>query len=230
VTSPRACGTRVAGGVYIEIPLSRTGRPLSDFIFCPPREIDLEANGLTSVGTKLMQEKSGIWHVFDVIGEDSYPNVADFIEETARLGVSRRIAKNTDFSKLTPGSCLFVIHRKAFIRNFFELQELSFERAGPSGWPPTCAARVHNEDAGQDIMCSKFWWNDVVGLNERGMREVATVSYWGNKVVEYCSYSPAIFAGFPVIRLAVIEDQGDYQKTVERIVKATNLPVEVEKD
>jgi len=89
VTSPRACGTRVAGGVYIEIPLSRTGRPLSDFIFCPPREIDLEANGLTSVGTKLMQEKSGIWHVFDVIGEDSYPNVADFIEETARLGVHR---------------------------------------------------------------------------------------------------------------------------------------------
>ncbi len=67
MTLPRACGTRVGGAVYVELPLSRTGRPLSDFILCPPREIDLEASGISSIGTKLLRDQNGTYHVFDVI-------------------------------------------------------------------------------------------------------------------------------------------------------------------
>lgn len=35
--------------------------------------------------------KELVYHVFDIVGSENYPNVADFIEEARRLGVSRRL-------------------------------------------------------------------------------------------------------------------------------------------
>lgn len=62
--------------------------------------------------------KVPVWHVFDIIGQESYPNVADWIEEARRLGVSRRLELNAEeYGKLTPRSRLFLLHARAVIRN-----------------------------------------------------------------------------------------------------------------
>jgi hypothetical protein len=228
MASPRACGTRVEGAVYMEIPLSRTGVPLSQFIFCPPKKVNLEEQGLTSVGTKLIQNiETGVWHVFDVIGEASYPNVADFLEETSRLGVSRRISRNTDFSKLTQGSCLFVIHRRAWIDNWLELQGAN--RLNHFVNLPVCATGKHTEEDGWKTMCSKHWWSDVEGSHE-GYRKMQTFTYQGEESPIELQHSPAIFAGFPIIRLAVIRDEGPAVEAARRIQSLTSLPVEIEED
>lgn len=115
-TPVRGCGRRHAGGVYLETPLGKKGIPFNAALVCPPVPIDVEAMRLSARGTFLL-ERQGVWHVFDRVGTQNYPNVQDFIEEARRHGVSRRIAKTTDFSKLTPDSRLILIHDRAVIEH-----------------------------------------------------------------------------------------------------------------
>jgi len=79
---------------------------------------------LSDVGVKLIErptpdgDPSGIWDVWDIVGQENYPNVADMIQEIKKLGVSRRIAANEEFAKLSSQSKLILLHRRAFIANY----------------------------------------------------------------------------------------------------------------
>ena len=83
----RQCGYRKKGGAYLTVPTSGDGAPIEYFLVDPPQPVDLETLGIVPRGVHLI-EKEGVWHVFDVVGQDSYPNVADLVEE-ARYVITR---------------------------------------------------------------------------------------------------------------------------------------------
>jgi hypothetical protein len=96
------------------------GRPVEDFLFCPPTRLEELAKWtgeLAHLGVKLVQVGS-VWHIFDWVGSQHYPNVADFVEEVRRFGLSRRLPKTLDFSKLTAESRIFLVHDRAWVQPF----------------------------------------------------------------------------------------------------------------
>ena len=143
--SARECGFRKEGGVYAVVPTSsKFGKPVEDFILCKPLPINREEYNLSNIGVKLIDisqpcflckgvvtkgvktcqncfgtGKETITHIFDIIGQDNYPNVADFIEETRRLGVSRRLelGDTKQYARLSSRSRLFCLHQRAVISN-----------------------------------------------------------------------------------------------------------------
>src|SRR5262245_30270640 len=114
----RQCGYRKKGGVYLSVPTSEDGLPIEYFLIDPPQPVELVALGLSPRGVHLVQ-KDGVWHVFDVVGQDNYPNVCDVVIEAKALGVSRR-CELPDYSNLSSESRLVLVHQRAFIKNHRE--------------------------------------------------------------------------------------------------------------
>lgn len=117
----RGCGTRAEGGIYAESGLGPNGLPLEFFI--PDRivPINAEALGLAAIGVKLIQSaKTGVWHIFDIVGAESYPNPADWLEETRRYGASRRLSPTLPYHLLTSESRMFILHSRAYVANYPE--------------------------------------------------------------------------------------------------------------
>lgn len=220
----RACGSRKAGGVYAETKLSPHGQPIGFFIVDPPKAVDLDALGLTSVGVKLI-EIEGIYHIFDVVGQEYYKYPADYIEETRRMGASRRLPSNLDFSKLQPGSKLVLIHAKAIIENYLEYPQ-----------PPqvVCPKSNHTQNPLPE-MCAGLWWHDFEpkdgALDQFGaefirkLTEETQYSAYLRPTGITSEYRPGIFLILPITNLAVIK--GDDEKTEENYQRACQSGLEV---
>ena len=97
----RGCGYRQPGGAYLAIPLGPFGSPIEAFLIDPPLLVpDPATLGLASVGTAMV-ERDGLTHVLDIVGREHYPTVTAFIDEARRMGISRRISRTSDFSRIT---------------------------------------------------------------------------------------------------------------------------------
>lgn len=133
-SEPRGCGMRIAGGVYLEAMISEdgTGVPFASTIVCPPAPVDVNALGLSPIGVKLI-EVNGVWHVFDWVGSNNYPTVASFVDEARERGISRRIAKTSDFDLITPASRLILIHAQAGIANIENAVGVRMSTTCPAG-------------------------------------------------------------------------------------------------
>jgi hypothetical protein len=143
----RGCGYRQPGAAYLAVPLAPGGRPVEEFLIDPPVVIDDPAAlGLTSVGTAMI-ERDGVTHVLDIVGREHYPTVAAFIDEARRMGISRRISRNSDFSKITPASRLLLLHPHADIAN---APEFPCEERCP------CRVPEHLSEGFND-MCVRLW-------------------------------------------------------------------------
>lgn len=109
----RGCGERKPG-CYLEVGLSPWGTPLNTFLLDPPQKVSQEMIKALPNKTQVM-EYHGEHHVMRWVGEESYPFVADVIEEGRRMGFSFRIPANLDTSKLVIGtSRIIVAHPKAY--------------------------------------------------------------------------------------------------------------------
>ncbi len=146
----RGCGYRHPGGAYLAVPLGPEGRPIEEFLIDPPIIItDPGRLGLAAVGTTLV-ERDGITHVLDIIGREHYPTVTAFIDEARRMGISRRISRSTDFSRLTGDSRLILLHPHADIAN---APEFPTRR--------TCPCHVPEHLAGEFTgMCARLWGDE----------------------------------------------------------------------
>ena len=232
----RQCGYRKKGGVYLTVPTSEDGAPLEMFLLDPPQPVELNALGITQRGVHLIK-KEGVWHVFDVVGQDSYPNVSDVIEEARWLGVSRR-CELLDYSRLTKESRLVLIHQRAHIKNYVEYLK-HFTRQEIDDF--RCPYKHHRID-NLDEMCAGLWWHDVsegVELDEERPRDPVSrklecgASYrcYGQPAEVTPEYQYAIFAIFPIGQIEVIEDPDDrtHEKKIERI-RRSELPVSLVKE
>jgi hypothetical protein len=160
---------------------------VDDFLIDPPRVVDMAAMGLSAIGTKIVPwtyvdtktlEDVNTHYVLDVVGTDNYPNVADFIEETRRYGVSRRISRNSDFSLLDANSRLVLIHERAWIEN---ANEYYVAREEGRRWCPRDIAN-HMTARSYDGMCASLWWEDIEKGKEPGEDDRNAVLTHGRKI------------------------------------------------
>lgn len=230
----RGCGTRQRGGIYSECGLAEDGQPLEAFIFDPP--LPLTGMDLAPQGVAWM-EHEGTWHVLDWVGSNHYPNVADFLEEVRRFGMSRRLPRNAPLERLGPGSKHFLVHARAFIRRPDLYRPTMPEGLYPC---PHYPEAVEGHPEGGEVMCAGLWWEDVDGtepLNEKarlGTRLMPSFSYLASPRPDGVlpMYEPGIVAAFPITRLAVVRDPDNADDTVAALDSASrcHLPVDLEEE
>jgi len=108
----RGCGHRQNGGLYLMVELAPygEGKPIEDFLICEPI---VWTGGNLRAPLEITNDE-GIVDVIMGIGKQYYPYPSDFIEETATMGISKRLPHSFDMRKLTPGkSRLFLVHPRA---------------------------------------------------------------------------------------------------------------------
>lgn len=231
----RGCGKRQSGGVYIEVGTSGDGEgyPVEHFLTDPPVEVpqtlDIGARGVQLI------ERGGVWHVLDWVGEDSYPNVADLIEEVRRFGLSRRAQKTLEFGKLTKDSRILLIHRKAVVENVAEwgsqLSKLPCPKAA-------CGCAVCATAANRDHGCAKVWWLDIedgVAVDQIGeevsavRRSCGDTEYrgWACPSASPPRYRAGFFLSLPVGRIAVISGEESSEDTARKIANELAGKLEV---
>jgi len=133
IPEPRGCGEREEGGVYAECGFSPYGSPLEHFLFDPPLPlpdgIDLinkpqlwqRADPVSGEPVLDPETDAPVYDLLIWIGAEHYPEAADYIEETRRLGASRRLNPQMDLSKLTCRSRMVLAHPKAIIASWRDL-------------------------------------------------------------------------------------------------------------
>jgi len=228
----RGCGSRVVGGVYAEVKTGDEGVPIEAFLVDPPSPVDAQALGLTDKGVRLVQ-LGDTWHVFDIIGENYYPYVADFVEEGRRMGVSRRLPSNLDFSKIDPEkSRLVLLHRRAIISNV--------EEAGFLNLPHICPKGIAGHEAGMlSEMCAGLWWHDLSSkhLDTSQLREFKGETHykaWPRpKGSEKPEHDLGIFMTLPISNLTVIkgrnaEENARVEKVYKKVASQSKLTVNLE--
>jgi hypothetical protein len=258
----RGCGSREPGGIYLECGLSLYGRPVEDFLSDPPILLSKEWN-LSPLGVSFI-ERDGVWHVIDWVGYQHYPNVADFVEEVSRFGLSRRISQKEDFSKLSSKSKILLVHSRAFIdpEQICQYKQWNCIKKYSHHAPEI----LLQEPEESKRMCAGLWWYDiedvdvsklpkesdaVLGGVEKKPREFDAVL--GGLPLETLEdrliirkmpsfqyqcyrrprsvkpkYQPAIFASFPVSRIAVITGSERTQSNLDKASKSNILVKEVE--
>lgn len=196
----RQCGTRHSGGVYITTNELKDIETLAQFMIDSP--FSTEGLNLSSVGMNLIQRPgTDIYDVYDVIGQDSYPFVWDFIEETIQLGISRKIPKNL-MAKITPGESMHImVHAKALAKS------------GDDYMHEFCP--THQEfhtDPDVDCLARAKWCQqptkgDIPGTDREYTRRLECGrEYKAGVAPAGTEYEQAAFLWMPITRFEVIED------------------------
>lgn len=225
----RGCGTRVQGGVYLEVGLSSSGTPLEHFFIDPPLPMTVD----TKVGVELI-ERNGVVHVLDWIGSESYPYASDFLEEGSRHGFSRRVSKGLDFSRLSEASRLLLVHAKGLVVNHRELLWHGEEELNDPIYAGgrLCAYHARTRiEAHFDLSatgCIRDLWalpipDDVEtrGGKTHYRRKVGDFSYrvlpLGPEAPEVVTTS-ALIASLPITNISVIKaDDGSHSETTAKL-------------
>jgi hypothetical protein len=126
----RGCGSRKAGGVYLETGLVAGGSPIEAFLYDPPL-LNVEKGWLLPHRTPILFEHGGIWHVVIWVGEEYYPSPWDYIEEVRVAGSSRRVPATFDFGKLGPGSRQYFVHAGASVQVLPEVSSAVWDPCFP---------------------------------------------------------------------------------------------------
>lgn len=145
-TGPRGCGVaRTQGDIYLEFALHLAGaQGIAACLVDPPIPFDQRLWGVPSIGVRTFPDAQGVTHLVDVVGQDSYPEVMDFLTEALRMGVSRKIPGDFAFEELTPQSTVRLVHARAHVRN----------HAQYAGVPDSHCPKGHQ--AGQDCLHLMF--------------------------------------------------------------------------
>lgn len=231
----RGCGTRVPGGAYIVCPLTREGVELEQFLIDPPVAIG-EDLGVSSIGLKFVPavgDRPAM--LLDWVGAKHYPNVADFVEEVKRYGMSRRISKRFDFSQIVPGTRHVLIHPHAVIENAADywangsLHNCPKATGAEHGSAASKVAAEHS-NVGYQGMCAGLWWQDLTGT-KMGVRTMPAFEYQGLPTPGGVTpkYLAGMFLALPAVRIEVVTtDDGSHQETLERARKSGLRVKEVE--
>lgn len=222
----RGCGKRKAGGIYACCPLGPGGMPVEYFLYCPPKVLNFDVPAVGQLPVKIDR----VTHLIDWIGAEYYPNVADFIEEVRRFGLSRRISVKAEFSALTSESRLLTAHARAWIHDLD-----SYNSTDQRYWycpknpiePPhkgMCLGAVYWDiHEGKEVDFLGFMSGTYAAETIRELlvqRDMPEFSYLGHTLLSYLNkaYSPAVFGGFPIHHFEVVMGQnGEGQAECEML-------------
>jgi len=114
----RACGLR-SEGLYLSIELSPFGLPLEAFFVDPA----VKWEGPRLRAPMFIEDAGGTTHMILGIGQEHYPYFSDFAEEVRRMGLSKKLPRNFDPSRLTPGKSKFLlVHSRAIPQFKYEAE------------------------------------------------------------------------------------------------------------
>lgn len=251
----RGCGKRQRGGIYIEAgrctgPITKRCRPVWDFLVDPP--IPSARLGIPNRGVMIRErpDGSGIFDVYDRVGEEFYPNAADFVEEVRRMGLSRRIGQNADFGKLTRDSVILLAHPRAILNNHEALKFALWDELGEYPNVPIKACPCGNQDHNRvalrqamipgSEMCVRLWYETIVRGEESFdpakpprtvERRMPSFAYEGRRAPEGFSpeWAEGIFMKYRIANLTVVKDAvaGTHAKAVDKASQSA-LPVHLE--
>ncbi len=242
---PRGCGSRQAGGVYLECGLSPGGLPLESFLVDPPL---IEGE----VGTPewfqphrspIWYERGGVNHLVIWCGAEHYPNPWDFIEEGRVAGFSRRVPSAIDFSKIGPMSRMIFVHPQAAVTPTQELDGKPTLCPRKNRFVDAATARTEFErvaaEAGDPVVLHPEWQADTRCLG--GAKYLATpTADRGSWVLLPCGASyqagdgaplalparAAIFLQTPITGVAMITGHdGKVDKEKAEHVQKAGVPV-----
>jgi hypothetical protein len=240
----RGCGVREPGGIYIETRRVVGGKPIENFLLDPPVPVpamlDLPNRGVAIYGRE-GGDGEEVFDVYDRVGEASYPNVADFVEEVRKHGLSRRVPSNMDFSTLSDRSTIRLAHPRALITNvaglYKELAREVRDYLNHPQWTCRCNKEDHKSLAwlfARGETCVSCWWELVRGGEESldpahfprtVERTIGSVSYSARMRPAGFSpeYADAFFMRLPVHRLVVINDPelGKHEAALEKLENVT---------
>ena len=176
----RGCGTRIAGGVYLEVATAPGGRDLESFLVDPPEPMETDVK----VGFEV-RHKNGVPCLADHVGEKHYPDAASFLEEGRRFGFSRRVPETFDLSQLTSASRLLIIHPHGLVLNGAErrayvddMLRLGVDRSGKAAHHRDhhcgrAAQRQSKQVCGDADLCIRDLWS-VPEVSETRVRNLTT--------------------------------------------------------
>lgn len=233
----RGCGRRKQGGIYGECGLHPWGSPLEAFLMDPPVPVDPAALGISPIGVTLIDDPAtDATHILDWVGEEHYPNVCDVLEEVRRFGLSRRLPRTLDYSRLDARSRILLVHRRALITDLSGYT-VDWRRPCPK------ALAEHADPPHAASLCAGIWWEDVTGgasvetpagplADPRHIRRtMPSFTYVARTTPPGVTpaYAPAIFASFPLSRLVIVRDPegGTHAAALARAGQAS-LPVDLE--
>lgn len=222
----RGCGYREQGAVYLECGLDEDGEPIESFLIDPPTEFEVDAH----IGQELI-DVNGTTHVFDWIGSSHYEYTADFIEEIRHYGLSRRISRNLEVSRLTPASRILCLHARAYIPGYEENEQMGEHEMNH---PKRRCGKYHQDGDETHLeyptgACSRKWWWDAEPTTEGTQtRSVASFSYGPVHGWDVPEPEGAIFLSLPITNFAVImAEDGSHMDTTDDLRERTGdaLPV-----
>lgn len=215
----RLCGGgRHAGEMYLESGQCQGGRPIEDFLVDLPLTIDPVEWNISPIGISTFVDEHGITNVLDWVGETHYPEVADFIEEARRLGVSRRVSHTGPIEHLSAQSRLFLLHPRAAILN-----------AAAFLTPPAFRCPCQQGHTTQQG-CLGLAWHASENAGP-GRRQLARGETYAVRppLAGKPEYGLAVFMTVPITALTVIaHPETDIQNARETRVRQSGLPVFVD--
>jgi len=197
---PRECGPgRQAGHIYAECGFGPNGAPIESFLIDHPTGVNPEQLGLSSQGITLI-ERAGVWHIVDIVGETHYPYAADFIEEARAIGISRKLPRTSEFSKLTADSTLILIHPKARLKDpqAAASHTIGFHCPCGKGHPAT------------DPCAAWHWFAPPATVQGTLKRRLKRTTYEVKPLFTGApdlKFTPAYFMRVPISNLSVIRDR-----------------------
>lgn len=245
------CGVRRHGQAYLTTNMRewREVYELNHFVLDPPVLIgDKEslANwGLCDQGVAYIDQYDTatgkvITHAMTVVGRESYPNVADILEEWEAGWASTLVPLiGNDIHKLTPESRLYIVHASGWMDNWkvYRDEYLKTPR------PPCMLAKddpVYCQHLDGDDMCAGLHWQNVF----TGVRYLKHDRYVertiGQTVYQAVGpikdnmpvYKYAIVAWRPIDSITVvdsedIQDKSPVEKALEFLSASTAIPIYV---
>ncbi len=208
----RGCGKRVEGGLYACVGQSPYGKPVEDFLFDPPKEW---LNG--PFRAPIIHSDKGINHIIMYVGEENYPYLSDFIEETKMYGISKRIPINFDVKQITPfESRLLIVHPKAIAENF---------RTPVHKCPKDIELHKNGE---KFCINSLYYLIDGLPSDPPYLRTIGSTAYRVEKKFERKDviYKAGVFASFPLSHFEyVLPGNGAIDENVKDGVNGGNIVV-----
>ena len=168
----RGCGGMKSDALYMTWSLGQGGIPVNNLVICPVWRLNHKKMGLKSQGVTLLPALSNqgkmiytpsgdlVYDVYDWVGSGYYPYKLTMYKEICWGGLSRRVPKNTDFSKIFKGySKHYLVHSKGVIHDGIHEVKASVNELEH----PECLRNWHGIPFKASFMdtCSAMWWHEI---------------------------------------------------------------------
>ena len=237
----RGCGYRIPNGLYLKVETSEYGKPLEHFVIDPPIPYKHE---FTRSPRFVWNKRTNAFDVIMWVGEKFYPMPWDFLEEARWIGISKRIPKNIDFSKISSNSRLILVHKNVIPKFDYAVEKALWLETWCSSKhkPCTFANRdfgvfVNNEQHRIEVKNSKVVVNTPsvrYSIHCPLLPEVKVIKRDGKKKLLYNSdeikFDAGMFACFWISGLEYVSPNMKIPDDIKKKVEQAGVPFRVVKE